>query len=132
MTEALNAAQWLALAGDDQSLAASLLPGLPVFARAAAFHAQQCAEHALKAVLIHLEANVPRTHEIGKLLEAVRHAGADAPPGLNAVAVLTAYAVELRYAAVETVSAEEVRTAVRLASLTLEWARAQIAARPRE
>src|SRR6185312_9158424 len=78
-----------------------------------AFQAQQCAERALKALLIHLEADVPRTHDLGKLLKAVRAAGCDPAPELAAVAALTSYAVELRYAVVETVSAEEARTAVR-------------------
>jgi len=64
---------------------------------AACFHAQQCAEKYLKALL--LEAGVPlaRTHSLPALLDALLPVGPLWEPFRRDLAILSAYAVEFRY-----------------------------------
>lgn len=130
MTEVLKPSQWLATAS--RHLAAAHIlerqPGsLPDLASDIGFLAQQCAECALKAVLMWREMDVPRTHDLQDLLSLIRTAGIQVPPELLQLAALTAFAVELRYADAGTVSAESARTAIRLADSALHWAQALIA-----
>jgi len=130
MTEVLKPSQWLATAHRHLA-AANILErqpdSLPDLAADVGFHAQQCAECALKAVLIWREMDVPRTHDLQDLLSLIRTAGIQVPPELLQLAALTAFAVELRYADAGTVSAESARTAIRLADSALHWAQALIA-----
>jgi HEPN domain-containing protein len=61
------------------------------------FHAQQAAEKALKALLVACHPDVPRTHDLVRLVELL---AGDAPelPGLEAAAAtLTHYGVASRY-----------------------------------
>ncbi|HVA64928.1 MAG TPA: HEPN domain-containing protein [Terriglobales bacterium] len=135
MTEILLPTQWLANARRHLAAAKVLElhpPSLPPdsppdLAADVGFHAQQCAECALKAVLIWREMDVPRTHDLQDLLSLIRTAGVEVPPELLQLAALTAFAVELRYADAGTVSAESARTAIRLADSALHWAQALIA-----
>ena len=63
----------------------------------ACFHAQQAAEKFLKAYLVAQDADVPRTHNLAKLVDLCR--GYDVEfAGLRSLAdALTPYAVDLRY-----------------------------------
>ncbi|MCK9461786.1 MAG: HEPN domain-containing protein [Proteobacteria bacterium] len=88
-------AGWMAKAESDlRALAASLSADA---LDAACFHAQQAAEKALKAYLIHAGVEFPFTHNLSKLAALV----ASIDPALahlaDAVLPLTPYAVELRY-----------------------------------
>lgn len=103
---------WLRKARSDEiALDASLNAGAP---DAACFHAQQCAEKYLKALLIHVEITFPFTHNLVKL---TRICAAKYPPFFSLVPIvepLTPYAVELRYDAEfwpTTESAKEARLA---------------------
>lgn len=126
MTEVLKPSQWLANARR-HATAANLLDGqAPELAAEVGFHAQQCAECALKAVLMWREADVPRTHDLQDLLSLIRSVGVLAPPELLELGALTSFAVELRYADLEAVSAERAHHAVRLAAEALQWAQSLI------
>ncbi len=63
-------------------------------ASAAAFHAQQAVEKALKALLMHRAIAFPPRHDLSLLVTRLPHEGFD-----DAVADLTKYAVEQRYPA---------------------------------
>lgn len=126
MTEALAPSQGLAMARRDLAAARVLEDRLPELAAAAGFFAQQCAERALKAVLMWRDADLPRTHDLEQLLSLIRTAGVAVPAELFRLAEITPFAVELRYADPEAVSAESARTAIRLASSALRWAHAMI------
>lgn len=59
------------------------------------FHAQQAVEKALKAYLIYLDLDPPRTHSLETLLATIRRTDPSFPD--YAIGDLTGYAVEARY-----------------------------------
>ena len=87
------------------------------------FDAQQAAEKAIKAVLLHLGERFPYVHDLALLLTRVEQTGRTAPEPVRAAAALTEYAVETRYpGAFEPVTQEEYEEAVELAEGVLLWA----------
>jgi HEPN domain-containing protein len=90
------------------------------------FHAQQAAEKATKAVLLHLGIEVPRTHSIRALLDRLPE-DLQLPAMVDEAAELTEYAVEARYpGATESVTDEEHARAIELAQAVVDWADALI------
>lgn len=82
----------------------------------AGFHAQQCAEKYLKAVLVRHEADVPFTHDLRVLLDLTAE-WLPATEDLADVVRLNVYAVALRYPGVtETVPRAEAEAAIELAA----------------
>jgi HEPN domain-containing protein len=61
------------------------------------FHAQQCAEKYLKALLVERDTDFPRTHSLRILIQLLEVGGLPAGLDVNAVLSLTPYAVESRY-----------------------------------
>jgi HEPN domain-containing protein len=91
------------------------------------FDAQQAAEKAIKAVLLHLGAGFPYVHDLALLLTRVEQAGTVVPEPIRAAPALTDYAVETRYPGpFEPVTQEEYEEAVQLADTVLLWAQAII------
>ena len=88
--------RWLRYAEEDLVTAEILLRQPDVPPRQACWHAQQSAEKALKAVLIFLDIDFPRTHDLNILRNLVpeRWQLNVAHPGL---ASLTEWAVDARY-----------------------------------
>lgn len=87
----------------------------------AAFHAQQCAEKYLKALLCSRVTDVPRIHDIGVLLSRT---GLGKAVGLTSeeVRLLTDYAtVTLHPGDYEPVTLQEARSAVRWANESGRW-----------
>lgn len=82
---------------------------------AACFHAQQCSEKYLKALLQETETPFGKTHNLSLLLDLLK----DRHPELEllrpTLAILNAYAVEYRYPG-ESVDKEVARQAVKLAN----------------
>jgi HEPN domain-containing protein len=89
-----------------------------------AFDAQQAAEKAAKAVLVHAGSSVPRTHSLVELLDLVERTGHSVPPDVREAGRLTAYAVDARYPGFEPVTAVEHAEAVVLAESVVVWAEA--------
>ena len=86
------------------------------------FHAQQAAEKAIKAVLVHHGIPVAKSHDLAFLL-AQLPVPVTVPVSLVSLPLLTKYAVQLRYPGeVAALTAREYRAAVRLAALAIEWA----------
>jgi len=86
---------WMAKADSDlRTLGASLT--VDAF-DAACFHAQQAAEKAMKAFLIHAGVEFPFTHNLSKLAALVAAADPEFALLADVVEPLTPYAVELRY-----------------------------------
>lgn len=86
--------------------------------RPASFHAQQCVEKYLKAVLVARGHTVPRTHDLERLLVIIGADGATPAglPGEEAMAILNRYAVAARYPDdIEPVSAAEAGAALEAA-----------------
>jgi HEPN domain-containing protein len=91
------------------------------------FHAQQCAEKALKALLLARSIDFPRTHSIAILLDLLKRAGVAVPEPVDEAFSLTQYAVATRYPGVwDAVSEDEARVALGTAAYVLDWATMQI------
>lgn len=87
------------------------------------FHAQQCAEKALKAVLLQRGIGFPRTHAVEVLLDLLIAAEIQVPEDVDEAVVLSQYAVQTRYPGDwEPVTWDEAQAAVALASSVLRWA----------
>jgi HEPN domain-containing protein len=91
------AKQFLMRADDDLQISEIILEESEPIYWAAAFHAQQCAEKALKGLLTFHDIRAGKTHDIGVLLKL----SLPVLPGLEKfterASALTAYAVDFRY-----------------------------------
>lgn len=65
------------------------------------FHAHQCVEKAIKAVLSSGGISFRRTHDLAELLDLPADRGVPAPPYADTLDELNPYAVEARYGVVE-------------------------------
>ena len=115
-----SAEDWFRYAKSDLELARIEKPE-GVLLENLCFHAQQAAEKTLKAVLIFLEIDFPRTHNIRTLLDLLLE-GVDVPQEVEESAILTDYAVESRYPRnSEPVDDEEYRRVIGLAEAVVSW-----------
>ena len=119
-------ADWLRYARSDYRLAAIRLPK-GVMLESLCYHAQQAAEKALKAILLHRGISFPFTHNLKTLLECLPKS-VQPPATVLQAARLTQYAVSARYPDdMEPVTSEaERQDAVRLARAVLIWAQKEI------
>ncbi len=93
------------------------------------FHAQQAAEKAIKAVLVHHNLHFRFVHDINELLSVLQQAGIEVPPSFREAGTLNEYAVMTRYPGTyEMVSEIDYRKAIALAESILEWAVRVVAA----
>jgi HEPN domain-containing protein len=118
------AREWLAKADNDLKAAAYLLKlGRHCPTDVACFHAQQCVEKCLKAMLVLLGTNVPKTHDLEaltRLLPQGLRPELDAPD----LAAMTLYATGARYPGWTDVPLAEARRAVSRARRVRSGARA--------
>lgn len=61
------------------------------------FHAQQATEKTLKALLALRGVTYPRIHDLDRLMQLLREAGATVPKSCETLAVLTDFGVGFRY-----------------------------------
>lgn len=107
--------QWIEMAKHDllnidNNLAAQQIPGDTV-----CFHAQQCAEKYLKALLISKGVEVPRTHDLRLLLQRIP-SGVSLGVDIAKTLQLNRYTIEARYPGDwEPITREEGERAVALA-----------------
>jgi HEPN domain-containing protein len=122
--EAGDAAEWL-LHAESHLDYAKLGRGQPaILPNQVAFHAQQAAEKALKAVLVCTLVEFPRTHDLQELLILIRNSGTSIPLELEDVTALSRFAVETRYPGdVEPITPDEVEQAIELAEKAVGRAR---------
>ncbi len=123
--------QWLNRARGDLSLASftPLLEQDNIFLEDLCYHAQQAAEKALKALLLHLQSQVPFTHNLLELLKCLEETGVEIPERVNEAAGLTEYAVASRYPGYQDpVDPEEHREAVDLARRVVQWVESLVVA----
>lgn len=107
--------QWIERAEEDLTLAKhafTLSSGIPY--RLIAYHAQQCAEKYLKALLVYYDHDFPYTHDISKLISLCNE-NAPFDIDLTDTTELTTYGVTARYPSeIEEVTHEE---AIRMIAL---------------
>ena len=125
--EAGDAAEWLIHAESDLTYAKLGRSQPAVLRGQVAFHAEQAAEKALKAVLIQTEVEFPRTHDLQSLLLLLRNSEISVGQDIEQASALTRFAVEARYPGdIEPITPEEVAQAIEVAERVVAWARGQI------
>src|SRR5262245_19788980 len=87
------------------------------------FDAQQAAEKAIKAVLLHVRVPFPYIHDLAELLDHLHKSGTSIPKSVRDAGRLTRFAVVSRYPGLaEPVAREDYKRAVRIADVVLRWA----------
>ncbi len=112
--------EWLNRARSNLIRAKNRLSG--VYLEDLCYDAQQAAEKAIKALLIHLGIRYPYTHDLAQLLTLVEQSGQSVPDDIKQTAALSDYAVETRYPGpAEPVTDEEYYEAVTIAEKVVLW-----------
>jgi len=118
---------WVQRARSDLQLARVALRARGVLPEDACFHAQQCAEKALKALLLQRKIDFPKTHVIEVLLDLLKVSGLTIPESIDEAFELSDYAVQTRYPGEwEPVTKAEARQAIERAALVLAWVEGQL------
>ena len=111
-----EAAEWLRFAKNDLDSAVFLLGVKPRQLEIICYHAQQCAEKALKSLLVLKDVEIPRTHDLKHLVSHVTTLGFDVGSLLIELAGLQPYAVAVRYPFELDLEAGDEDTALQFAS----------------
>ena len=120
-----NPQEWLNRAKSNLIRARAEIKG--VYLEDLCFDAQQAAEKAVKAVLIHWKVRFPYVHDLAELLTLVVQTGHKVPESVEQAARLTRYAVMARYPGLaEPVSRGEYEEAVHIAQRVVHWAEEMI------
>lgn len=91
------------------------------------YDCQQTAEKSLKGLLIALDIESPRTHNIGNLFRLLHNAGVFIPESVLHVSALTEYAVHTRYPGdYDPVTEEDYQTALCMAEEVFSWVRSEL------
>lgn len=118
-------AEWINRARSDLAIAQSMIEG--AYFEDLCYHAQQCAEKALKAVLLHRTGAFPYVHDLSELVHRVQQNGLAVPEGVRKAVALTEYAVEGRYPGFdEPVTVEQWKDAIESAIAVLHWAESML------
>ncbi|MEI7990055.1 MAG: HEPN domain-containing protein [Chloroflexota bacterium] len=118
---------WLERAHSDLNLGRAALRARGILPEDACFHAQQCAEKAMKGLLTKHGIDFPRTHVIETLLDFLKANGVSVPNIVDEAFVLTQYAVQTRYPGEwEPVTKKEAQRALERAAQVLTWVEEQI------
>jgi HEPN domain-containing protein len=119
---------WIARAEEDYTMARSALRRKRPLAYSACFHAQQCAEKCLKALLVEQSCAFPKTHDLLVLSELCQTIGITVPTSARQLHILSDYAVWTRYPG-EDPTVEDAQEAVNIAREVRRFARHYLAAR---
>jgi HEPN domain-containing protein len=122
MTEANDPLAWAARAEEDFVLARTALRRKQPLASGACFHAQQCAEKYIKAMLISKGADFPKTHDLLLLNNLCSTKGILLEVNPRHLNTLSDYAVRTRYPGNDP-TVEDAREAIELAKLVRNFAR---------
>jgi len=122
MTDISELKSWIAHAEDDYSAAKILIRGKKPLLYSACFHAQQCAEKYMKALLIYKDQDFPKVHDLSTLDEMCNSAGIFIGIDENRLEFLSGYAVGSRYPGDEP-TLEETKEAIEIAKTVRRFAR---------
>ncbi len=89
--------KWFQQAAEDLRFAKYGFEATPPFLKGSTFHAQQCAEKAVKGYLVFHGKRVPRTHDLRGLAELAIEINSDLESQLENVGDLTKYITASRY-----------------------------------
>jgi len=113
---------WTTMAEEDYQLAQMASCHTEPLRYGMCFHAQQCAEKYLKAILVFRGHAFPKTHDLLALNDLCAHAGVVVPIVLDELDLLSAYAVQVRYPGDEP-TLKEAQHAVEIAEIVRRFAR---------
>lgn len=122
MSEPTNPLAWVQRAEEDYAIAAASVRRKQPWTYGACFHAQQCAEKYLKAILVAHGQEFPKVHDLLALNTLCVQAGILTGFDPAHLDVLSAYAVRVRYPG-DDPTAEEARQAVQIAKSVRKLAR---------
>ena len=88
---------WIAHAEDDFNAATKLLRGKKPSIYGACFHAQQCAEKYIKAMLVFKGKRFPMTHDLVNVNNLLQQVKIDLKTSDDILELLSSYAVRARY-----------------------------------
>jgi HEPN domain-containing protein len=118
---------WLLKAAHDLQTAQIVASHLPDFDDTIAFHCQQSIEKALKGYLVYLEIEFKPVHDLGYLINLVGTKDDSLDPYFDKVDRVSRFAVQIRYPEqVISLTKEQIREAIELASLIIELVRNEI------
>ena len=106
MNETSDLFPWIERAEEDYLLSVSALKRKRPLIYGATFHAQQCAEKYLKAILTFQQAPFPRTHDLAALGVLCQQNGIILPISDDDLERLSVYAVEIRYPGMQPTAGE--------------------------
>jgi HEPN domain-containing protein len=113
---------WVERAEEDYLLALSAIRHKSPLTYGATFHAQQCIEKYIKALLASRQIVFPRTHDLAALGSLCQQHGIVLPVGDDDLELLSAYAVEARYPGILP-SIEEAKAAIKVARASRKFAK---------
>jgi len=113
---------WIDHAEDDFNAAGKLLRGKKPSIYGACFHAQQCAEKYMKAILVFREQRFPMTHDLVILNTLLQQVGVDMQISEDLLELLSSYAVRARYSG-ETPEMDDAKEALKIAKQVRAFAR---------
>ena len=122
MTEINNPRAWVEKAEEDFALAQSAIRRKKPLVTGACFHAQQCAEKYMKALLVSKKAGFPMTHDLLLLNNLCTNAGIFIEIDAKLLNTLTDYAVRTRYPG-ESPTPADAKEALEIAKLIRKFAR---------
>lgn len=122
MSEASDLHQWIEIAEEDYQVARAVLRRKQPFTHSACFHAQQCAEKYLKALLIVKKREFPKTHDLLTLDTMCAEEGVFLGLTPSQLGSLSARAVRARYPG-DAPTIEEAREAIQIAQAVRRFAR---------
>lgn len=117
-----NPLDWAEKAETDWEMARRALRGKRQFADAAGYHAQQCDEKYLKAMLVSQHIAFARTHDLAALNDLCLNHGILTAFDADQLDYLTAFAVQVRYPGAEP-TLEEARQSLEIARAVRAFAR---------
>lgn len=122
MSETNSVAAWVERAEEDIAVAGYALRRKKPLLYPACFHAQQCAEKYLKAILIAKQLPFPKTHDLLMLSTLCNEAGILLPIRDQELNLLNDYSVQVRYPG-ENLTVEDAQDAVRIAKSVRKFVR---------
>ena len=125
MTDINELKSWIAHAEDDFESAKVLARHKKPLLYSACFHAQQCAEKYMKALLVYKDHEFPKVHDLSTLDDLCSGVGIFFGMDRTELARLSAYAVMSRYPGDEP-TLEETRAAIETAKAIRRFARTHL------
>lgn len=127
-----NPLEWLNRARSNLERAKKDIRLANVYLEDLCFDAQQAAEKAIKAVLLHMGVRFPYIHDLAELLAMIEKSGESIPDPVRKAGRLTRFAIVTRYPGLaEPVTREEYKKAVKAAEEVVRWAEKQTKSKKR-